>query len=56
MSKTIKIGTITKEQLFTNVKKANREADIENNMNFNRHRVHTSKKSYSRKNQKNNWD
>lgn len=45
----MKIGTITKEQQITMERAARRLADIENNLNFNRHRVHQSKKTYTRK-------
>ena len=45
----IKVGKITKEQLRTADRKARREQEISEGMNFNRHRVWKSKKSYKRK-------
>jgi hypothetical protein len=44
----------SKEQAIKNARKIERELQIELGMNYNRHRVHTSKKTYSRKEFKNN--
>jgi hypothetical protein len=46
MAKDLKIS---KEQILKIEAAARREADIEFGLNFNRHRVHKSKKLYSRK-------
>lgn len=46
----IKVGKITKKQLLIMERSARREAEIANGMNFNRHRVWKSKKTYNRKN------
>jgi len=46
----MKAGTISRDQILKMEARARREADIENNLNFNRHRVHKSKKTYTRKN------
>jgi len=48
MAKTIKIGTITREQLRKSDRKASREANLGNGW-VGTHRVHKSKKTYSRK-------
>jgi hypothetical protein len=40
---------ISEEEMRRINRKANREAEIENGSNFNRHRVHKNKKAYSRK-------
>ena len=57
MEKTIKIGTITKEQLRKSDRKASREANLGNGW-VGTHRVHKSKKSYSRKpkHKNNDWE
>lgn len=39
----------SEEELRKMSKKADREAEIESGLNFNRHRVHKNKKAYSRK-------
>lgn len=39
---------ITREQILKMEARARRLADIENNLNFNRKRVHRSKKTYNR--------
>jgi len=44
---------ITKEDIRIMNKKVSRDIQIELNMNFNRHRVHNSKKAYNRKREKN---
>lgn len=48
-NKTMTVGTITVEQIMTFDRAARRQDDIDNNMNFNRHRVHKNAKAYSRK-------
>jgi len=48
MEKNIKI-TLSEEELRTINRKANREAEIELGLNYNRHRIHKNKKAYSRK-------
>lgn len=48
MAKTIKIGTLTKEQLLKSDRKARREAELGNGW-VGTHKVHKSKKTYSRK-------
>jgi hypothetical protein len=45
---------LTKEQEIKTNRKIERELQIELGMNYNRHRVHASKKTYSRKEFKNN--
>jgi hypothetical protein len=45
----IKIGKITNEQILTSQRATSREIAIENNLNICHHRVHKSKKSYTRK-------
>lgn len=45
---------LSKVQAIKNSRKIERELQIELGMNFNRHRVHKSKKTYSRKEFKNN--
>lgn len=47
---------ISKEQIYKMEAAARREADIEFNLNFNRHRVHRSKKTYTRKKKHKNQD
>ena len=49
MSKQIKIGTISKEELRKIDRKISREIDIEENLNVSYNRVHKSQKSYTRK-------
>jgi hypothetical protein len=47
----MKIGTITKEQQYKSQRKARREADLVDNNGFiSTHKVHKSKKNYTRKN------
>jgi hypothetical protein len=46
----------SKKQVIKNARRIERELQIELGMNFNRHRVHTSKKTYSRKEFKNNHE
>ncbi len=45
----MKVGTITTEQIMKFDRAARRQDDIDNNMNFNRHRVHKNAKAYTRK-------
>jgi hypothetical protein len=47
---------LSKEQEIKNARRIERELQIELGMNFNRHRVHKSKKTYSRKEFKNNYE
>ena len=46
--KTMSVGKISVEQIMTFDRAARRQDDIENNMNFNRHRVHKNAKAYNR--------
>ena len=48
----MKIGKITKEQQHIMSKKIERDLQIELNMNFNRHRVHNTVKTYNRQQNK----
>lgn len=48
MAKKFHIGTLTVDQQLKMESSARREADIEMGLNFNRHRVHASKKAYKR--------
>lgn len=48
-TKTMKMRTITVQQIITLDRAARRQDDIDNNMNFNRHRVHKNAKAYTRK-------
>jgi hypothetical protein len=51
----MKIGTITKEQLLKSDRRARREADlIDSNGWTGTHKVHKSKKNYTRKNKHKN--
>lgn len=52
MGKTYHIRKITKDQQMTMVKSANRQIDIDDNINVNLHRVHKNKKTYNRKESK----
>ena len=45
----------SKEEAIKSARRIERELQIQLGMNFNRHRVHTSKKTYSRKEFKNNF-
>lgn len=45
----IHIGKITKEDIRKANRKANREAEIAEGLNINRHRVWKNKKAYTRK-------
>lgn len=46
----IHIGKITKEQILTQNKKISREIELENSTGWvSMHKVHTSKKTYTRK-------
>ena len=56
MSKIIKIGTITKEDIYKNDRKVRREDDIANHRNVQHHRVHKSAKTYARKPKHRNHD
>jgi len=47
--KAIKIGKITRQQILNSERAIRREIEIENNLNICHHRVHKSKKSYTRK-------
>jgi hypothetical protein len=47
--KTLKVGRITAEQILNSERAIRREIEIENNLNICHHRVHRSKKTYSRK-------
>jgi hypothetical protein len=47
---------LTQKQIIKNARKIERELQIELGMNFSRHRVHTSKKTYSRKEFKKNLE
>jgi hypothetical protein len=49
-TKVIKIGKITQEQILTQNKKISREIELENSIGWTAtHKVHTSKKTYTRK-------
>ena len=51
----MKIGTITKEQIRKNDKKISRELELENQTGWTAtHKVHKSKKNYTRKNKHKN--
>lgn len=50
MSKSFKLGTVTKEDQRNYDRKVRREYDIENKLNNNHNRIHKSKKQYNRKN------
>lgn len=47
-----KIGKLSKEQQMKMNRKIERELQIELGMNFNRHRVHKTKKDYNRQENK----
>ena len=52
----MKVDKVKKQQI-KDARKIERELQIELGMNFNRHRIHDSKKTYNRKSMKNseNW-
>lgn len=50
--KSAKIGKLSKEQQMKINRKIERELQIELGMNFNRHRVHKTKKDYNRQENK----
>jgi hypothetical protein len=55
--KAMKIGTITKEQIRTNDRRMSRELELENSTGWtSKHKVHKSKKNYSRKKKHRNLD
>ncbi len=53
MSNLIHVGKINKKQLLTMERTVRRESDIENGFSNFKHKVHKSKKSYNRNQNKN---
>lgn len=55
-TKKLNIGKITKEQILTSERRISREIELENQSGWvSKHKVHKSKKTYTRKGNK-NWD